>query len=430
MDTLDPFAPDDGMAGWSNISTSPAGTEMVYGLAVDTLNNRLIFGTFGVPRDENSQVEIPASFYEVSLGAAGIFTGSETLLNSLPTTGRDEHEAISDIAVLPDGRIMVGSRSTCHYASSYNHYGTFRIYNSSGSMITDSIAPSKSGSFRGEGNRDGYGGVAYCMNRDEVEYYLFSSSDLDNEDGPHGLLALDPDFTYTGFNGDNGGPVVVPGYIIPFIPNSTSGAGNDRKGMGADIEVLNECIPKPQPVQIGNYVWVEDININGVQDPCEPPLPNLPISLYSKTGVLLASTNSDANGNYLFSGYMTGDGATWSGQDTLQPDSAYFVVFGDAAVNGVITVAGQNYVLVQDSTGLNPNSHLNDSDPDMTILSTAIGSIPAGLPIVCITTPASGADHSMTPDLSRPSYLETPCSLTQMVMACRTLVNQVLKALP
>ena len=57
-------------------------------------------------------------------------------------------------------------------------------------------------------------------------------------------------------------------------PNTTLGKGI---GLG-DIEALCEEVP----IQIGNYVWA-DVNGDGVQDPCEPPVADLTVKLYTKT---------------------------------------------------------------------------------------------------------------------------------------------------
>jgi uncharacterized repeat protein (TIGR01451 family) len=54
-----------------------------------------------------------------------------------------------------------------------------------------------------------------------------------------------------------------------------------------------------QPVTIGNRVW-NDLNRNGIQDPGEPGLANIPVELYNLTSTLISSTVTDTSGNYLF----------------------------------------------------------------------------------------------------------------------------------
>lgn len=50
---------------------------------------------------------------------------------------------------------------------------------------------------------------------------------------------------------------------------------------------------------IGNFVW-EDLNANGVQDPNEPPLPNVRVTLLDGQNNPLDTTYTDANGEYYF----------------------------------------------------------------------------------------------------------------------------------
>ncbi|CAG0123806.1 partial Serine-aspartate repeat-containing protein D, partial [Rhodocyclaceae bacterium] len=60
------------------------------------------------------------------------------------------------------------------------------------------------------------------------------------------------------------------------------------------------------PASIGNLVW-EDKNANGVQDAGETGIGGVTVKLLNGSGTLLASTTTDANGNYLFSNLAAGD---------------------------------------------------------------------------------------------------------------------------
>jgi protocatechuate 3,4-dioxygenase beta subunit len=66
-------------------------------------------------------------------------------------------------------------------------------------------------------------------------------------------------------------------------------------GLG-DIEVLSN----PAPIEIGNRVWRDDNN-NGRQDPGEPAMAGVTVTLYDAAGTQIASAVTDSNGNYLFS---------------------------------------------------------------------------------------------------------------------------------
>ncbi|MEZ4987168.1 MAG: SdrD B-like domain-containing protein [Saprospiraceae bacterium] len=50
---------------------------------------------------------------------------------------------------------------------------------------------------------------------------------------------------------------------------------------------------------IGNYVW-EDIDHDGQQDDFEPAIPNVTVHLKNAAGVIIATTTTDANGEYYF----------------------------------------------------------------------------------------------------------------------------------
>lgn len=70
---------------------------------------------------------------------------------------------------------------------------------------------------------------------------------------------------------------------------------------GAVVTFTNTPIPpEPELVNIGNFVW-NDLNANGVQDPGEPGIPNVPVML--NTG---ANTITDANGAYAFTSLPAG----------------------------------------------------------------------------------------------------------------------------
>jgi PKD repeat protein len=60
------------------------------------------------------------------------------------------------------------------------------------------------------------------------------------------------------------------------------------------------------PTAIGETVWQDD-NGNGIQDAGESGLPNVPTALYKSNGTLVATTLTDVNGGYLFSGLDYGN---------------------------------------------------------------------------------------------------------------------------
>lgn len=76
--------------------------------------------------------------------------------------------------------------------------------------------------------------------------------------------------------------------------NPNSGFFGKAAALG-DIEIL--C--PPAPIEIGNYVW-EDTNGDGIQDACEAGISTITVELI-KGGVVIATTITDANGQYYFS---------------------------------------------------------------------------------------------------------------------------------
>ncbi|QQS29845.1 MAG: DUF11 domain-containing protein [Sphingobacteriales bacterium] len=63
-----------------------------------------------------------------------------------------------------------------------------------------------------------------------------------------------------------------------------------------DYENINVMVP---PCNLGNFVW-HDLNQNGVQDPGEPGIHNVLVSLYTADGWLAATQYTNVAGSYLF----------------------------------------------------------------------------------------------------------------------------------
>ena len=72
---------------------------------------------------------------------------------------------------------------------------------------------------------------------------------------------------------------------------------------------------------IGDFVW-SDLNTNGQQDPGEPGIQGITVTLYNSAGTSVGTTTTDASGKYEFTGLTPGDyaigfPATLSGGDVL-----------------------------------------------------------------------------------------------------------------
>jgi len=143
------------------------------------------------------------------------------------------------------------------------------------------------------------------------------------------MTAYDPIAGDDGTIFDTGGSITlntqtgayVRAFRIYSSSTTTFGKGN---GLG-DIELACD----PAPLQLGNYVWL-DANGDGVQDPCEEPVPGMTVKLYTKpssgNAELVATTTTDADGEYYFTNNTTA-GESWeSGFSEVEVGADYYVV--------------------------------------------------------------------------------------------------------
>ncbi|RAI79913.1 hypothetical protein BFS35_010690 [Macrococcoides goetzii] len=85
----------------------------------------------------------------------------------------------------------------------------------------------------------------------------------------------------------------------------------------------------PGLYSIGDYTWYDDDNDN-VQDPEEAPFTNVVVYLYDVNYNLIATTTTDANGNYIFNDIAPGDYTvmfeTPNGTRPSNPDDIYVTI--------------------------------------------------------------------------------------------------------
>ncbi len=157
--------------------------------------------------------------------------------------------------------------------------------------------------------------------------------------------------------------------------------GDFSKGAGlADLDVL---VKKTQ--QIGNRIWI-DTDGDGIQDPDEKPVAGVQVSLYRADGTLVATTETDANGEYWFA---TADG--------LEPSTAYEVRLdraADTADGGPLHLLTPTDAATGEDRGIDSDG-LKNAD---------------GIVVATITSPAAGvSDHSIdfgfVPPVSIGDYL-------------------------
>ena len=121
-----------------------------------------------------------------------------------------------------------------------------------------------------------------------------------------------------------------PGGGVGREVNLTGGAFFQKGGGIGAVALLT----RQPPVEIGNRVWL-DADFNGRQDADEPNIEGAPVRLFAAgangnpTGAVLATTNTDAAGEYYFrSSDIAG----------FDPNGSYVVVFGKGS--GAVTLTG------------------------------------------------------------------------------------------
>lgn len=111
---------------------------------------------------------------------------------------------------------------------------------------------------------------------------------------------------------------------------------------------------KPATASVGDRVWL-DTDADGIQDANEVGVSGVTVSLYNNAGVVIATTVTDANGNYLFTGLSAGTysvgftlpvGMNFTGKDLGGNDNTD----GDVNTSGINFGKTDNFIL---STGEN-----------------------------------------------------------------------------
>ncbi len=214
-----------------------------------------------------------------------------------------------------------------------------------------------------EHNETAQGGLAHALIFDDV---LTSSMDPSpHEFGAGGVAYL-----------NNTTGVYVRGYTL-FSGFGGAGGGVQGKGNGlGDPEFL--CAPAP--LEVGNRVW-RDLDGNGIQDPGEPGIAGVPVTLVcggpdhvlGGGDDLTATTTTNANGEYYFNSQVTA---------ALQPGTQceLRISLAAASLSGLIPSP-------LDAGGNAGSSDLHDSDGDPALL--------AGFVVARFTTgPAGENDHT------------------------------------
>ncbi|MCA0228947.1 MAG: DUF11 domain-containing protein [Bacteroidetes bacterium] len=187
---------------------------------------------------------------------------------------------------------------------------------------------------------------------------------------------------------DNSDGKVTGAYsvYVTRTPGNFQVPGTFAKATGlGDIELSCDNL---DIIEIGNRTWL-DTNKDGIQDACEKGLKDVSVTLY-KGNTKIATTTTDANGEYYFSRKSKLTTGTWSGtgaDTTLLPNTAYRLVFGTSGQitnsNDTLKLAGLGKFLltVKDATTGTGNDH-NDSDAAKASVTGEGGSFP----VITLTT--------------------------------------------
>ncbi|MFB7629924.1 SdrD B-like domain-containing protein [Streptomyces sp. NPDC056149] len=149
------------------------------------------------------------------------------------------------------------------------------------------------------------------------------------------------------------------------------------------------------PVQIGNLVWF-DADHNGIQDPGKPLLPGATINLLDADGKKVATTKTDAAGEYYFGGV----GAAYQ----LTPGAKYTVQF-DVCTADTSKVPGQPAAGQLRFT--RPHAG-NDRAHDSNVIPPTTGRLCNGYAPVTAPDKPGGVDHTIDAGVYVPKATPTP----------------------
>lgn len=198
-------------------------------------------------------------------------------------------------------------------------------------------------------------------------YYDGNNSLVDTQtvsagsNGTYSFINVDPDNYYVEF--------VLPvgsGYqFIAADAGSDDTVDSDVNGAGrTPMETIssnefNETLDAGIyiPARLGDRVWL-DANANGIQDPNEHNVSDMNVTLYDDQGTEVATTVTDIDGNYAFSGLVPGDyTVTFALTDNNGQDYIVTPQVGvqDDADNSDVNATGGSSTITLSSGANNPN---------------------------------------------------------------------------
>ncbi|QOR71082.1 carboxypeptidase regulatory-like domain-containing protein [Ruania alkalisoli] len=195
---------------------------------------------------------------------------------------------LADIVLTESGEYILGFRdrgadqysSLLYYGEKTNGSAAYANYIATGDVVATTVTDSS---------------LTFGDSKDFYDFAGFhnqaASAGMAYIDGSNRLVTNQMDATglfsngIRGFNVDTGNAA-----------NNAFVTDDFQKSQGlADLEV----IVLEQTQQIGNRVWI-DTDEDGIQDPGEAPVEGVQVSLYDSAGELVATTETDENGEYWF----------------------------------------------------------------------------------------------------------------------------------
>ncbi len=93
--------------------------------------------------------------------------------------------------------------------------------------------------------------------------------------------------------------------VATVTANPTEANGDDLDGLENVTDTDDASVKVIPYSSIGDKVWI-DVNADGIQDAGEPGLAGVTVQLFNTNGTVVATTTTDANGNYLFQNLLEG----------------------------------------------------------------------------------------------------------------------------
>lgn len=195
---------------------------------------------------------------------------------------------------------------------------TVTLYNNAGSVIATTITDAY-----GIYLFDNLAAATYQVGFTPPSNYTFTTQTNNNDNG-----------TLTG------GSTAANGSDVSSTTGRTANvvltAGEAERNIDAGL-----IFSQPLTASVGDKIWL-DANSNGVQDASEAGVAGVTVTLYDNTGAAIATTVTDANGNYLFTGLAAG---TYSVGFTL-PAGTNFTgkdLGGDDNTDSDVNTSGVNF---------------------------------------------------------------------------------------